>query len=58
MFKDYIPQILLFAAFVLTLAAYVILRLDGVEGGPVDEGLLILMGALAGVTPAVARRTN
>ena len=52
----HIVALSLLVAFVLTLAAYVLLRLDGIEGGPLDEGLLILIGAIAGATVPAARR--
>jgi hypothetical protein len=53
--RDYIVAASLMVAFVLTMVAYVILRLDNVEGGPLDELLLILGGAIAGATVPAAR---
>ena len=52
----YVVALSLMIAFVLTLGCYVVLRLDGIEGGPLDELLLILGGAIAGATVPAVRR--
>jgi hypothetical protein len=41
-------QVLLGVSFLAVLVSYVLLKLQGVETGPLDEGLLLLGGAIAG----------
>lgn len=54
--RDYIVHGALVLAFVLTLAAYVAIQITGKGvSGPIDEALLILVGAIAGATVPQAR---
>lgn len=48
--------VLVWTLAIITLGCYVFLRTQNIEGGPLDELLLILGGAVAGI--AVPRRTN
>lgn len=48
--KDYIVAGSLMLAFVLTLAALVLMRIQGTDANPLDELLLILGGGIAGAT--------
>ena len=47
--RVFLPTVLVFLAFIGTVAAYVVLSIQGSDTGPMDELAIGLGGAVAGV---------